>query len=46
MVFCIDVDFSPPVRYDDTSVYNNYVGYNEISFIGLGLLSDMGCVYT
>ena len=33
-------------RFGDTTVYNNYIAYNEISFIGLGLLSDMGCIYT
>lgn len=32
--------------YADTSVGGNTVAYNYIHDIGLGLLSDMGCVYT
>eukprot|EP01105_Mastigella_eilhardi_P020956 TRINITY_DN5032_c0_g1_i1.p1 TRINITY_DN5032_c0_g1~~TRINITY_DN5032_c0_g1_i1.p1 ORF type:complete len:504 (+),score=81.35 TRINITY_DN5032_c0_g1_i1:660-2171(+) len=32
--------------YADTSVSDNLVAYNEIHSIGMGLLSDMACVYT
>jgi len=32
-------------NYEPTSNGDNEVSYNEISEIGLGLLSDMGCFY-
>ena len=32
--------------YAATTCHDNYVGFNMINNIGLGLLSDMGCIYT
>eukprot|EP01121_Diplochlamys_sp_Union-15-3_P022222 TRINITY_DN9391_c0_g1_i1.p1 TRINITY_DN9391_c0_g1~~TRINITY_DN9391_c0_g1_i1.p1 ORF type:complete len:680 (-),score=100.18 TRINITY_DN9391_c0_g1_i1:26-2065(-) len=32
--------------YDETSVKSNYIAFNYIHHIGLGVLSDMGCIYT